>query len=608
MSPDGRRAVVCGFDPIGEVFELATGKHATFEAKVDFAGCAFLPDGRLITVADEIAIRDPATLAVTQRFALPARANSLAQDGRGKVAVTAVDGTLWLWSSAGEPITVATHAPLGGTMAFDRSGKVLYQNGNDQVVRAFSVDAPTAAPREIYRDARSHLATVLTSPEGDRVAIGMWDVDGARHSRVLDAVHPGEVELDGNIEAWAGGSAWAVIERVGPLSIADVVTAGTVLPLAAHGAEATSLVIGDRLASASRDGPAFLWDLASGDTTGMLLGHSGELVAISVRGDTILTASHDGSARLWSATDGSARAVLRGERELTAAVWQDDRTVVVGDLGGHLRTYEARTGKLLDERDLGSPISALAASPDGTHLAIGTLDGGLRDRERVIVHTAGAVTALAYSADGSRLYSSHVDGTTRAWDPETGAPIATRAEAEPVDTPADHEGDVALIASGDALLAVRPAGTTRVLAAGDLAVRATLEGRVVAVRGGRQVRALGDGTLLVTDGASDRRLVGHRAAITAAALSPDGTQLASASVDGTVRLWAATGAEPPIVVISPLGLGTPTAVAFAGTTLVIGFSSGGVRTVPTTPEGALARACRIIVRFDRAADVAPYCK
>ena len=606
VSPDGARAVVCGFDPIGEVFELATGKHQTFQAKADFAGCGFLPDGRLLTAADEVSIRDPLTLAVVQRFPLPARASSLALGGSGKVAVTTLDGTLWLWSGTGEPVIVATKLPLGNATAFDRTEATLYQNGADQVVRAFTVATPSAPPRAIFQDSRTHLATVLTSPESDRVAIGMWDVDGARHSRVIDPSHAAGVDLEGSVEAWSGGSAWAVVERFGPLAIADVVTAGTVLPLTAHGAETTSLVVGDRLASASRDGPAFLWDLASGDTNGMLLGHSGEIVALALRGDRVLTAGHDGSARIWSATDGRSLVVIRGGREVTAAVWIDDRTIAVGDLSGHLRTYAAATGALVEDRDLKSPISALAVSADGAHLAIGTLDGALVDREHAATITAGAVTALAYTPDGTRLVSSHADGSTRLWDPRTLAAIAVRPEAEPVDEPTDHEGDVALIPAGDTVLAARPAGTTRVLAAQDLAVRATLEGRIVARQGERDVRALGDGTLIVRSAAGERRLVGHRAAITAAALSADATLLASASVDGVVRLWDAVGGQP-IVVIAPPGLGTPTTVAFAGGSLLIGFSSGAVRVVPTTGAGAVARACAIARRFGRTADVAPYC-
>ncbi len=607
VSPDGTRVVVCGFDRIGELFELATGKHQTFEAPVDFAGCAFLPDGTLVTAADTIALRDPVTGAVSETFPLPARASSFAIATNGTIAVTTVDGTLWLRAPGAAPVTVATTAALGETSAFDRTGSTLYNTGNDQVVRAFAVADPRAAPREIFKDTRSRVGTVMASPDADRVGVGMWDLDGVRHSRVIDEAHPQGIELDGNIDGWANASAWAVVGRVGPLALADVVTAGTVLPLSAHAMETTSLVTGDRLASASRDGPAYLWDIASGDATGLLLGHSGELVATAVRGDMILTAAHDGTARIWGASDGRSLAVIAGSTELTAAVWLGDHRIVVGDLGGHVRTFEVPSGTLLDDRAFEAPISALAVSPDGARLAIGTLGGELHDGDRTIAHTAGPVTAVVYSADGARVISSHTDGTTRAWLVASGAPSGVRPDPDPVDTADDHEGDSALYADGDAILAVRPAGTTRVLAAADLAMRGKLEGRVVARLAQRQVRALGEGTLVVQDAQGERRLAGHRAAITAAALSPDGQRLASASVDGTVRLWDPVRDQPALLVIAPAGLGTPVTLAFAGSSLVIGFSGGGVRLVPTTPSGALVRACTIAKRFGRTTDVAPYC-
>ena len=607
VSPDGTRVVVCGFDKIGEVYEIASGAHHRFEAPVDFAGCAFTSDGRLVTAADAVTVRDPATAAVVETFALPARASSIALATTGTIAVTTIDGTLWLRAPGAAPVIVATKAPLGATSTFDRTGITLYNTGNDQIVRAFSVTDPTAAPREIFKDTRSHLATVLTSPEGDRVGVGMWDLDGVRHSRVTDTAHPEGIELDGTIDGWANQSAWAVVDRSGPLALVDVVTAGTVLPLPAHAMAATSLVVGDHLASASRDGPAYLWDIASGDATGLLLGHSGEVVATSVRGDLILTAAHDGSARVWSATDGRSLAVIQGSAELTAAVWVGHHRIALGDLAGHVRTFEVPSGTLVDDRAYSGPISALAVSPDLARLAVGTLGGELREGDRTIAQDAGPVTALVYSFDGTRLVSSHTDGTTRAWLVATGAPSGVRPDPDPVDTPEDHEGDSALFADGDAILAVRPAGTTRVLAAADLAARATLEGRVVAREPKRQVRALGEGTLIVKDAEGERRLAGHRAAITAAALSADGTRLASASVDGTVRLWDPSREKAALLVIAPAGLGTPVTLAFSGGSLVVGFSGGGVRLVPITPAGALTRACTIARRFNRAADVAPYC-
>jgi WD40 repeat protein len=591
VSPDGRRVVVCGFDPIGEVIDLATNKHITFKAAVDFAGCAFLSNGSLITAADEIAVRDPETGAVTKQLALPARANTLAVHGN-QVAVTTVDGYLWMWSG-GEPTVVATKLPLGGVTGFDRSGKRFFAGGSDQVVRAFDVANPTAAPIEAYRDEHSQIGSLIVDSASERLSIGSWDLDGGRHSRILGA----EVDLDGAVQAWVPTGGWAVVDRAGPLALTDIATRGTVLPMTAHTGE-THMVeaTADRIASASREGAAFLWDVSS---AGMLLGHSGEIVTVAVRGDRILTASHDGTARVWSAADGHSMAVLNSGAEITTALWVDDHTVALGDLTGHVRTFDATTGKQLSDRDAGSPISALAVH-DGT-VAIGTLHGDiLLGSDRRI--EAAPVTALAFDAD--HLFSAHTDGIVRSWDARTAMRVAESAPGEAVDRPIDQEGDIALVAYSDIVLAARPGGPTRVLDEEKLVERGTIDGRLVAEDGDRQLSALQDGTLVFSSKAVPRRIAGHRGAITAGAVGGD--LIATASVDGTVRVWDITGEHVRFVISTP-GLGTPTAVAFAGDNVVIGYASGAVRMVPTTPAGALAEACAIIGRFDRRADVSPYC-
>ena len=71
---------------------------------------------------------------------------------------------------------------------------------------------------------------------------------------------------------------------------------------------------GTLLATASRDGTARIWDLATGTTRAVLQGHTDWLtgVAFSPDGTLLATASRDGTARIWDLATGTTRAVLQG--------------------------------------------------------------------------------------------------------------------------------------------------------------------------------------------------------------------------------------------------------------------------------------------------------
>jgi WD40 repeat protein len=66
--------------------------------------------------------------------------------------------------------------------------------------------------------------------------------------------------------------------------------------------------------TASRDGTARLWDVASGEVLTVLRGHTGEVnqAVFSPNGQRLVTASKDGTAQLWDVASGEALVVFRG--------------------------------------------------------------------------------------------------------------------------------------------------------------------------------------------------------------------------------------------------------------------------------------------------------
>ena len=163
-------------------------------------------------------------------------------------------------------------------------------------------------------------------------------------------------------------------------------------------------------------------------------------------------------------------------------------------------------------------VTALAFSPDGSHLASVSSDGSLKvwDPSRlgqgepvwevVKAHTGG-VNHAQYAPDGSVIYTGGSDGAMKAWSAKDGAP---RSATNPYEVPgADVGGVNAFVVS--------------------------LCGKWVAYGGGSMWHP---SEIVVADAATLtplRRLPGHAAAVGIFGVHEGG--FASGSADNSVRLW-----------------------------------------------------------------------
>jgi tetratricopeptide (TPR) repeat protein len=208
-------------------------------------------------------------------------------------------------------------------------------------------------------------------------------------------------------------------------------------------------------------------------------------------------------------------AVLLGttRRELMKLIISGDERVLALAFAGGSRLVLAttRTAEIWDltmrrrMRTLDhsrSPVSALAFSFGGEHLAVGATDGAVRIWQWANVQATatlrvGVVHAAALSADGRRLATASGGGIAVVWDVADSNQIVSVRHTDTVVA-------VALSPDGTRLATGSQDKTARVW---DIASRAEL------------LRAPHDRTVL------------------AVALSPDGTRLATGSQDKTARVW-----------------------------------------------------------------------
>ncbi|MET9359535.1 helix-turn-helix domain-containing protein [Streptomyces sp. NPDC006632] len=306
---------------------------------------------------------------------------------------------------------------------------------------------------------------------------------------------------------------------------------------------------GTTLASASSDATVRLWDTTKRRVTAVLSGHTGAVTAVAYGADgtRIATAGADGTVRLWDAATHRMTATLRGHQGAVRSVAfsPDGQTLVSGGTDRTVRLWNvpgATARTVLTGHD--DAVMSVAYSPDGHSVASASMDRTVRLWDvtgslppKVLTGHSDQVLGVAFSPDGHTLASGGADRTVRLWDlPEGTAHGVLTGHSDDVNAVAfTRGGDTVLSAAGD--------GTVKLWDAVNHRVVATLSGHtdyVLAI-------AAGPGERLATGGFDQSVVLWDpgRPALTArpfteawqSAFSPDGTLLASAQADRTVRLW-----------------------------------------------------------------------
>jgi WD40 repeat protein len=383
---------------------------------------------------------------------------------------------------------------------------------------------------------------------------------------------------------------------------------------------------GRLIASASANGTAHVWHVATETRLAELIGHRGAVnsVGFSNEGTQLVTGGADGTARVWPLT-GDRVLKYPANEVVSAAVSADGKLVATGASDGSGRVVEIETGGVTQDLQTyyayegdAAPVNDIALSARGDMVVLATdidLDNDssvtnvvwpTADGDENLFAYSGSVdaSAVAFHPDGNWIATNARDGVD-VWEARKAAKGDKREIRFLEHGKGLEVGALAFDRSGDRLATGATDGRVRIWswrtratqplvskerhrgAVNDVAF--STEGNLLASGGSDAKVFLWD----ATNGELRGELTGHTGAVNGVAFSHDGRLLASAGDDGTVRISSVSERRL-------LGIARP----HSGAVTSVSFTPNG-RIVSSGEDGTIRRsACTTCLPLERLLDAA----
>jgi WD40 repeat protein len=618
MSPDGSKVATGTDDKLVRIWDGRTGKqllelaHDSTVKQVSFSS-----DGKQLTTnADTRRVWD--TDSGREVFALPAQEagagseHDLALSSDNKSGDVSRDGTRRLTRSRDDRLGFQ-ETPRGGIVT--RSGEVHLW---DTVRGSEIISIQSMNPR---------LSGVF-SPDGGRVLVS-FDAIGSTTTRLLDSANGVEIgRLEGQLQP-SGGSAFTPDGRLvvtaaanGAAKVWDVKTGSLVMTLrdaAIYSLQSASFSSDGRSLMTASSQSVQVWNLdpsvvALRDGDNDLRGYRSRVssVVFSPDGTKLATASADKTARVWDVRTGAASLTLRGHHAevMSVAFAPDGKHLLTASLDKTARLWDATTGAVLRVFEgHGDAVNAASFSPDGKFIVTASADKTAKVWDaasgNVLVTFRGhdnAVLSASFSPDGKNVLSVS-KRKLLIWSTQNGAVLKELARLQEgqssvwsnVTNPKDADAWnrwIIVAEAGAHVKEVDTAGWHRSFAHfsadGSQVVGALNEWLVEVwnVGTGLPVHIFLKNVLSV--------------ATWDAQFSPDGRYIASASTDGVTKLWAVQPGEPDIPLVTEVA-------GDGGAIKAVAFSPSGAQLATAAADGTvrITKIAHCQAAIDRAHELLP---
>lgn len=356
---------------------------------------------------------------------------AIAPDNRF-IATGSRDGTVKIWDRNG---ALRKTIELEGInindidVASDNFNLLL--GGSDHNTRLLTIDGE---PLKIFGGHSAEVSSVQFSPDGRLILTGsydhtvkLWSRSGQEllqltgHQERVDKV---AFSPDGN---WAITGSWDFSAKLWNLNFNlqnrenrhnNYVTKVKAAP------------DGEYLISGSADFTVKKWSF-EGQCLATMIGHSGNVafVDISPDGRYFLSASDDKTVRLWQSDGNLLQVNAQFNHPVERAVFlPDGKSYATADLEGKISIWETASSRLLKSWTAHNDgIRSLAFSPDGTTVYSAGGDGFIRgwtaagDTLFSLDNGGVPLWSIAVSSTGDTLLSAGVEYPVKLWLPETGS-------------------------------------------------------------------------------------------------------------------------------------------------------------------------------------------